>query len=180
MSGEELLNFWFLSSKTECKVMRLGPQANRAYEMLKHRITTSKLKPGDKLPPNTELAAQYGVALVTVRHALARLRAEGLLSSKQGVGTFVRSNGGQIPKAMLIVDDIDAVLLYPGTDQENAPYRIVPVTEAIANLPGLATTAEMGSVFISVNLLRNDDSSGLLEILLAALPSLPSGPGIKN
>ncbi len=53
--------------------MRLGPQANRVYEMLKHRITSGNLSPGDKLPPNMDLAAQYGVALVTVRHTLARL-----------------------------------------------------------------------------------------------------------
>lgn len=152
--------------------MRLGPQANRAYEMLKHRITTGNLSPGDKLPPNTDLAAQYGVALVTVRHALSRLRIEGLLSSRHGVGTFVRSSAGSIPKAVLIVDDID--LAHLDSEQENAPYLVVPVTEAIANLHSLAAAADIGAVFVSVNLLRNSNSMGLLETLLAALPNSTS------
>lgn len=150
--------------------MRLGPQANRVYEMLKHRITTGNLSPGDKLPPNMDLATQYGVALVTVRHALARLRTEGLLSSRQGVGTFVRASVGLSTKAVLIVEGRDRGSTYLNYDHENAPCRIIHVTDAMADLPGLAATVGVGGIFIDVNLLRNEDSAGLLETLLAALP----------
>ncbi len=151
-------------------MMRLGPQANRVYEMLKHRITTGSLSADDRLPANMELASQYGVALVTVRHALARLRREGLVSSKQGVGTFVREGGGEGPKAVLIISDSDLVPAYLSSDEENAPCQVMHVTDAIANLSSVATAADDGVVFISVNLLRNEDSKGLVEALLAAVP----------
>jgi GntR family transcriptional regulator len=43
-----------------------------------------------QLPPETELATRYRVALNTLRRALDVLEGEGLVSSQQGTGTFVR------------------------------------------------------------------------------------------
>lgn len=45
----------------------------------------------DKLPSEADLMAEYDVARDTVRRALARLQAEGLISSERGRGTFVRT-----------------------------------------------------------------------------------------
>ena len=44
-----------------------------------------------QLQAETELAARYGVALNTLRRALDVLEAEGLITSEQGTGTFVRA-----------------------------------------------------------------------------------------
>jgi len=46
--------------------------------------------PGQRLPPERELAERFGVNRVTVRSALARLQASGLLEAQQGRGTTVR------------------------------------------------------------------------------------------
>lgn len=51
---------------------------------------TSKLKPGDKLPPNQELARLWSTSTFAVQQALANLTAEGLLDRRQRRGTFVR------------------------------------------------------------------------------------------
>ncbi len=52
-------------------------------------IDASRLMPGDKLPGELELAAQYGVARLTVRHAVADLVDDGYVVVLRGRGTFV-------------------------------------------------------------------------------------------
>ena len=46
---------------------------------------------GDKLPTLKHLVATYGVSPMTVRHALAGLEKEGLISAERGRGTFVKA-----------------------------------------------------------------------------------------
>lgn len=61
----------------------------RIEEELAERIRGGSLRPGDRLPPERELAAQMGVSRMTVRQALGRLADRGLLAREQGRGTFV-------------------------------------------------------------------------------------------
>jgi GntR family transcriptional regulator len=46
-----------------------------------------------KLPAERSLAEEYGVAYVTVRHAMAILRERGVIITVHGRGTFVRRRG---------------------------------------------------------------------------------------
>jgi DNA-binding GntR family transcriptional regulator len=57
---------------------------------LRRSIAAGQLRPGDRLRSGRDLARDYGVAPMTVQHALAALRDEGLLISWQGRGVFVR------------------------------------------------------------------------------------------
>lgn len=56
---------------------------------LTFEIRTGFHGPGDRLPSESELAQAYGVHRHTVRLALARLAAEGLVVAHQGKGVFV-------------------------------------------------------------------------------------------
>ncbi|HSW08113.1 GntR family transcriptional regulator [Aquabacterium sp.] len=58
---------------------------------LKARIVAGEWPPGSALPPEQGLAAQHGVALGTLRQALALLAEQGLVERLHGKGTFVRS-----------------------------------------------------------------------------------------
>jgi DNA-binding FadR family transcriptional regulator len=52
-------------------------------------LGSGKLAPGEKLPPERELADMLGVSRTLVREALAALQLSGLLQRRQGVGTVI-------------------------------------------------------------------------------------------
>ncbi|WP_374262005.1 GntR family transcriptional regulator [Zoogloea sp.] len=56
---------------------------------LERRILEGALKPGDRLQPERELAAELGVSRPSLREAIQKLVSKGLLHSRQGGGTFV-------------------------------------------------------------------------------------------
>jgi GntR family transcriptional regulator len=58
-------------------------------EELAERIRSGALRPGDRIPPERELAEQMQVSRMTVRQAIGRLADRGLLVRAQGRGTFV-------------------------------------------------------------------------------------------
>ena len=51
-------------------------------------ITDGRLAPDTRLPSEAELAAQYGVARITVRAAIAMLRDAGKVVTVHGRGSF--------------------------------------------------------------------------------------------
>src|SRR5579859_2729203 len=53
------------------------------------RIRAGDLAPGTRLPRETELGAEYGVAYHTVRGAIRILREQGLVITMHGRGNFV-------------------------------------------------------------------------------------------
>lgn len=56
-----------------------------------HRlIAEGRLKPGDRLPPERELAEMFGVSRSSVRDAIRVLEMRGLVEPKHGEGTLVR------------------------------------------------------------------------------------------
>ncbi len=55
-------------------------------EQIRLAILAGRLQPGDRLPTERELAAQFGVSRVTVRDALRALEAGGLVRVKVGSG----------------------------------------------------------------------------------------------
>lgn len=57
--------------------------------IIRRQITDGSLDIGDKLPTLRNLVETFGVSPMTVRHALAGLEKEGLISLERGRGTFV-------------------------------------------------------------------------------------------
>src|SRR5438445_9989014 len=55
-------------------------------------ITSGKIPPGSRLPTEQELIAATGVSRTVVREAVAALRADGLVVTRQGLGAFVPEN----------------------------------------------------------------------------------------
>jgi DNA-binding FadR family transcriptional regulator len=61
------------------------------------RIAKRELRPGDKLPTESEVMVAYGVSRTVVREAISRLQAGGLVETRQGVGTFVLQRAAHGP-----------------------------------------------------------------------------------
>ncbi|MFB9764712.1 FadR/GntR family transcriptional regulator [Nocardioides kongjuensis] len=70
----------------------VGGRADEVVQRISEAIHLGLLGDGERLPSEVELAAQFGVAPMTMRDALAALRAEGLVETKRGRsgGSFVR------------------------------------------------------------------------------------------
>jgi GntR family transcriptional repressor for pyruvate dehydrogenase complex len=60
-------------------------------------VQEGSLQPGDKLPPERELARLLGISRPSVRQALSALSLIGLVESRQGSGTYLAENLDQLP-----------------------------------------------------------------------------------
>lgn len=61
-------------------------------ESLKQRIRGGEFNPGEKLPSEQLLLKQYDVSRLTLREALARLAAWGIIQVRHGKGAFISRN----------------------------------------------------------------------------------------
>src|SRR5687768_4780719 len=62
-------------------------------EMLIREIAVGRLADGARLPPERDMAVELGIAVGTLRRALADLTDRGLLERVHGSGNYVRSRG---------------------------------------------------------------------------------------
>ncbi len=65
------------------------PLYQQVYDILSESIRTRQWKPGDMLPPESELVERYQVSSITIRQALDMLEQEGRIYRQRGRGTFV-------------------------------------------------------------------------------------------
>lgn len=70
---------------------RPDPPYLQIANYLRDQIGTGELKDGDLLPPQRQIASEWGVAAATAIKALGALRAEGFTRSIAGVGTVVQA-----------------------------------------------------------------------------------------
>jgi GntR family transcriptional repressor for pyruvate dehydrogenase complex len=66
-------------------------------------IHTGRLRPGDRLPPERDLAQRFGVSRVAIRQALSVLQAMGLVESRIGDGTYARRSADLTVTALATV-----------------------------------------------------------------------------
>jgi GntR family transcriptional regulator len=82
---------------TVCSVARvvIDPRSDRAVfrqlaDDLRRRITSGEFAPGEAIPSEQDVMQYYAVSRTTTRQAIALLRAEGLVITEHGRGTYVR------------------------------------------------------------------------------------------
>jgi GntR family transcriptional repressor for pyruvate dehydrogenase complex len=120
------------------KRARVHEQVIRQLQNLMHE---GKLQPGDRLPPERELAQRFGVSRVAIRQALSVLQATGLVESRIGDGTFARNS------AELTVTVLASVMPGPqGTVGEQVELRRI-IEPQVAELAALrANKADMAEL----------------------------------
>lgn len=126
------------------------PLSERIIERMLGLISERKLKPGDRLPPETELAAMLNVSRPSLREALRALSVMKVVEIRQGSGTYVTSLQPE-----LLVEHLDFVfsldvstflqllqarsVIEPGISEIAASHI---TDEEIAGLEALVTQSE--------------------------------------
>jgi GntR family transcriptional repressor for pyruvate dehydrogenase complex len=71
------------------KIVRSSRLYEQIVQQVEESIRKGALKPGDQLPPERELAQQFGVSRTAVREAVKALREKGFVEAYPGRGTFI-------------------------------------------------------------------------------------------
>jgi len=90
----------------ELEAVRKERRYEQVAEQIQNLIAQGTLKPGDRLPPERELAARFGVARSSIRDAVRTLEVMGILEPRQGHGTVVRDLSADslvVPLATVLV-----------------------------------------------------------------------------
>ncbi|MEX0407536.1 GntR family transcriptional regulator [Aquibium sp. LZ166] len=96
--------------------------------IIRRQIVDETWNIGDRLPTLKQLVATFGVSPMTVRHALAGLESEGLISAERGRGTFVTGKPRMPESVPYLLTGSPA---YRGKDLS---FRVVPSSDSEAEL----------------------------------------------
>jgi GntR family transcriptional repressor for pyruvate dehydrogenase complex len=77
------------------EVARPRGLAEQIVRALQARIEAGELAPGTRLPTEHALGQRFGVSRAVVREAIARLKADGYVETRQGAGAFVSGEPGR-------------------------------------------------------------------------------------
>ena len=72
-------------------------------------ILSSDLVPGDPIPIEQDLAAQFGMARGTLREAVRELRALGILEVRRGLGTYLSTASASTIRPSLVYRSVKQV-----------------------------------------------------------------------
>ncbi len=84
--------------------------ADQLHRQILEQIVSGALKEGERLPSENQICRAFQVSRPTVREALMRLHADGLVTTRHGSGTFVQRRPSSLPTRLAEVSDIAGVL----------------------------------------------------------------------
>jgi GntR family transcriptional repressor for pyruvate dehydrogenase complex len=126
---------------------------SRLYEQIIQQIQTlvmqGVLRPGDKLPPERELAEQFGVSRTAVREAVKALSEKGLVEILPGRGTFITN----FTSAMMR-DSLDLIVK-------------LGLTNGVAHLNEVRTLLEPGIAALAAERITADELQHLEQAVAA-------------
>jgi GntR family transcriptional regulator len=110
---------------------------------LREQIIAGKLQPGSQLPTEPNMAADYGASRSTIRLAIGLLIHEGLVETRQGVGTYVAEPATPLTVTLSSEEDWQAgehadAALQPTADAASKPTAEKFQTETASAAPDVA------------------------------------------
>ena len=112
---------------------------DRVYREVLGSIMAGEFNEGDKLPTELALAERFAASRPTIREALSRLRADGIISTRQGSGTFVtRRPDPDLPRFTPLETISDV--------QRCFDFRIVVESGAAALAATMASEADLARI----------------------------------
>lgn len=132
--------------------------------MLRERIASGRLRPGDRAPSTRAIMRDHAVAMGTATRVLALLQADGLVDSAPGRGSVVRSPDRARAADPTRADVLTAAIAI--ADAESLPAVSMRRLAAVLELPTMAVYRFVDS--------REDLESAMLDRVLGDL-ELPDG-----
>jgi GntR family transcriptional regulator len=150
------------------------PRYVEARDTVERQLRGTGLTPGDRLPPERELAATLGISRPTLRRALEQLEAAGRIERRQGSGTYLAEPRVELDVRVLVsfARGILGGSLVPGT-RLVASERI-PADRAVAHRLGVAR----GEPVVRLARLRTAD--GLPVVLECSWVPESVAPGLER
>ena len=81
-----------------------------AQKKITHYIKEHNLKPGTKLPSESNLVEMLGVSRITVREALAQLKQAGIVYTIQGKGTFLKRVPVELKSGLEVLKSVTEIM----------------------------------------------------------------------
>lgn len=134
--------------------------SNQVDEILLERVRDGTYLPGSRMPSESELSDELGVSRATVRTALAKLAANGLILRKQGDGTYVNA---RVREASAHFGNLwDLVQLIEGNGYKSS-IKLISITKRLATeKEGLALALEGGEEVICLRRLFYADQQPVI------------------
>lgn len=140
-------------------------QSSTVVQQIIDKITQSlikgELKPGDRLPPEPELAVQLGVSRTSLREALKTLGGLGVLVAKKRGGTFVATSASQFMLDPLIF----GLIIEKGSKDELFELRVLLEVDSVELVIKKATQAELNVLAKELDEFEQKMAEGDLELL---------------
>jgi CheY-like chemotaxis protein len=156
--------------KADPLIYALGPRARRVYIALRATILSGAHVPGDKLPSHLKLAVEYGVAPLTLRHVLAQLEADGLVSREHGRGTFIQACTAP---GVLVVDDDRVSRMVLSRQLHLNGYQPLEAADPAAALAILQQVARIALVLTDVRMPSTADGVAFIRTVRRRWPHVP-------
>src|ERR1700689_3606952 len=104
------------------------PLHRQLFLVLHDEIARGAIAPGDALPTEQSLCAQFGVSRITVRRALTDLAELGYIERRQGVGSFVRQRdrSDEVPSVGSYMDGLRQTQFQTSIEVVEHDVRIAP------------------------------------------------------
>lgn len=101
-----------MASAANARLQPTERLSDRLAALLARQIEAGRMRPGDRLPTEAQLAAEHGVSRSVVREAVHQVRSRGLLISRQGSGMYVAPPPAHQPLSFdpAVLESVDAVL----------------------------------------------------------------------
>jgi DNA-binding FadR family transcriptional regulator len=130
--------------------LRLAQRYEQVAARIAADVASGRLRPGDRLPSERDLARRLGVGRASVREALAALQNEGVLETRPGSGSFVadgaraRLRDAGLPHDASPSDLLEARALLEPAVARLAAERAAGDDEAAALLDAMDAIADVG------------------------------------
>lgn len=153
------------------KIEPIAPRetaAEACEKALRAAILRGEIPAGDRLPPERQLSERFGVTRITLRSALARLSASGLLQTRQGSGHIVRDfrqHGGPdlLSGLAQLSDDPDQSYNMAKDLLKVRRHLAVAVLESFAELPNPPSIEAVAEAVTDFARLMEHPENGSLE-----------------